>query len=133
MIVQIDAAKRKELETVNARINALIIPETDQQQYGSPDFWAVAETAGDCEDYALRKRQELRALGWAPDGMDIAVCRLVTTGEYHAVLVVHTSEGDLVLDNRASTVRAWNNIPGYHWVMTGTGGSIAPDAWRKAS
>ena len=68
------------------------------------DIWSVNTTVGDCEDYALTKRSELIKKGVPAGALRMAVVK-TRSGIGHAVLVVHTSRGDLVLDNRRSSIR----------------------------
>jgi predicted transglutaminase-like cysteine proteinase len=46
-------------ERINSQVNASVKYKTDLEQYSTPDFWVEAGTLGDCEDYALLKRQVL--------------------------------------------------------------------------
>jgi len=95
--------RRQEISSVNSGINRAIKPRNDPD---GDDAWEVDVAAGDCEDYALTKRKHLLALGWPSRALRIAVAT-TPSGEGHAVLIVRTSEGDLVLDNRSSKIRDW--------------------------
>ena len=53
---------------------------------------------GDCEDFALEKRERLIALGWDRQALALAVAYSPETG-LHAVLIAQTDHGDFVLDN----------------------------------
>ena len=100
-----------QLVQVNAMVNATIIPVSDQELYGVEEFWTYPTSGyGDCEDFALEKRRQLIDLGWAPSTLMIAVVRQAN-GEGHAVLMVRTDRGDLVLDNQDGTIRVWNETP----------------------
>jgi predicted transglutaminase-like cysteine proteinase len=123
----LNADRQADLERVNTSLNASIKPITDQKQYGVPEYWEVADKAGDCEDYALAKRKALRALGWLLETLDIAVCR-TQTGEAHAVLIAHTDQGDMVLDNLMDRIERWDHA-GYHWIMVSVDGSLKN--WRS--
>lgn len=94
------------LSGVNRAINKRIkqINDDDKKDFG--DSWTVASGSGDCEDIALAKRKALIDIGWSPRALRIAVTR-TSKGEGHAVLVVRTSKGDLVLDNRSDAVKTW--------------------------
>jgi predicted transglutaminase-like cysteine proteinase len=98
--ITLDVPTLVTLRAVNARVNRKIIPRSD----GAADVWSVEPTAGDCEDYALTKRHELIALGIPPSALRLAYVK-VSSGEGHAILVVETSAGALVLDNLNGTVR----------------------------
>jgi predicted transglutaminase-like cysteine proteinase len=64
--------------------------------------WRVAETEGDCEDFALRKRRDLVQRGFP--ALDLSV--LVVPG--HAALLARTPGGAYVLDNRTDRIVAWD-------------------------
>lgn len=104
-IVDMTAENRRKLQSVNASVNRSIKPVNDAPSQG--DVWAADVASGDCEDFALTKRRHLIAQGWPARSLRIAVAR-TRSGEGHAVLVVKTSDGDLVLDNRFSAIRTWD-------------------------
>ncbi|NKQ94714.1 transglutaminase-like cysteine peptidase, partial len=90
---------------------------------------------GDCEDYALRKRQLLVAASMPRSALRVAVV-INELGEGHAVLLALTSGGDLVLDNRTPDVVRWDRV-GYTFVKResddGTGWSaLRPSSVRPA-
>ena len=95
---------------INKAVNARYKPMTDQEIYGREEFWAYPVDAADCEDFALQKRKELAARGFALSDLLITVVRK-PDGEGHAVLTVRTSDGDFILDNLDSEVRAWYTTP----------------------
>lgn len=99
-----------ELVDTNNLINAAIIPVTDQDLYKVSELWAYPEGYGDCEDFALAKRKALIGLGWNPSTLLMTVVRQ-PNGEGHAVLMVRTDRGDLVLDNQDGRVLLWNQTP----------------------
>lgn len=103
-LVEVGQAQRRELALINASVNRAIKPTYDA---ADDDEWAADVTSGDCEDYALTKRRQLVARGWPSRSLRIAVGK-TPQGEGHAVLVVKTSQGDLVLDNRTNSVRPYN-------------------------
>jgi predicted transglutaminase-like cysteine proteinase len=70
---------------------------------------------GDCEDYALLKRQILMTRGWPKSALLMTVVR-DENGDGHAVLTVRTSEGDFIADNRNSEIVNWRKTP-YEYVM----------------
>lgn len=96
------------IEHVNLEINRTIRYRPDPIDMGIADRWRVAVTEGDCEDIALAKRQRLIELGFPAGAMRLAVGH-VETGEGHAVLVLRTEGGDVILDNRRDDVVAWND------------------------
>ncbi|MEX6506540.1 transglutaminase-like cysteine peptidase [Jiella sp. M17.18] len=95
------------LVEVNNAVNTAIIPETDQEIYGVPEYWAYPTTAGDCEDFALLKQYMLQRDGVPASALLITVVRQ-TNGEGHAVLTVRTDQGDYILDNLDNRVLAWD-------------------------
>lgn len=84
---------------VNQQINSSTSYRCDVDMYARPDFWEAAAGQGDCEDFALAKRAKLIAQGADPKHLRLATC-WTEAGDYHAVLIVTTTEGDYVLDNR---------------------------------
>jgi len=109
------AERLKELDDVNRRINREIDPATDLEIYGVNEYWTIPRTRGDCEDYALLKRQTLIGLGWPVSSVLMTVVR-DEKGEGHAVLTARTVQGDFILDNKIEDVRLWSQTP-YQFVM----------------
>lgn len=109
-----DAPTLSLIKNVNERINREIRPRTDKELYGVSDYWALPLESGvrqgDCEDYVLEKRRALRNAGIALGALSIA---LVTTArnEAHAVLLVNTDHGILVLDNLTSSIVTLDHAP----------------------
>ena len=58
----------------------------------------MAGKYGDCEDYALAKRNALLNAGWPKDKLGLCVC-YTQSGEGHCVLWVDTDKGSFILDN----------------------------------
>src|SRR5690606_32667727 len=48
-----------ELDEINRIVNKAIQPATDAEIYGVTERWVIPVSRGDCEDYALMKRQIL--------------------------------------------------------------------------
>lgn len=97
---------------VQREVNAAIEPVPEP---ASRDLWALAPRAGDCEDFALTKREVLRAAGLPAGALRLATA-YTERGEYHTVLTVQTERGAVVLDNRFAEVRPLADLP-YRWVM----------------
>jgi len=90
---------------INRRVNFAITPVTDIQNYGKTDYWALPRRGrGDCEDIALEKYLMLLDAGVDARDLSIAIA-LDGRRQNHAVLVLHHSSGDLVLDNLTSRIR----------------------------
>ncbi|MGL4490452.1 MAG: transglutaminase-like cysteine peptidase [Rhizobiaceae bacterium] len=102
------------VETVNAQVNAAILPQTDRDVYAKDEVWAYPRIAGDCEDYVLLKRRILMNKGISPSNLLITVVRK-PDGEGHAVLTVRTKRGDYVLDNLNDQVMPWE-ATGYRYL-----------------
>jgi predicted transglutaminase-like cysteine proteinase len=96
-----------QLVAINAGVNAAIIPETDEDLYHVAEYWTFPDGRGDCEDIALEKRRQLIAAGWDPSTLLMTVVR-ERDGNGHAVLMVRTDRGDLVLDNQNANILLWN-------------------------
>ena len=90
-----------EIDTVNRRINAAIRPQPEPP---GQDIWKVGGASGDCEDYALKKRNVLLKAGLGTGRVRLAV-GVLRDGEFHAVLIVTTKSGDRVLDNLNGEMR----------------------------
>lgn len=105
------------LNAINAKYNNSIKYQTDIARYGKADFWEKLLNGGhgDCDDYALSKREALLLNGVPLKCLALATCWTEPPGkEYHAVLVVHTTAGDIVLDNRFKQPIKWNATH-YKW------------------
>ena len=100
----------QQLLSVNAGINQQVVPVTDQDLYQVAEFWTYPNGYGDCEDYALAKRRELINAGWPASTLLMAVVKQAN-GEGHAVLMVRTDRGDLVLDNQIGSIDLWSQTP----------------------
>ncbi len=128
-ITKLDPEGHAQLARFNAQINAAFRPAMDPDAYGVADLWRVPTPgdAADCEDYALAKRTRLITAGWPPESVLLAVVR-GDISPYHAVLVVRTDRGELVLDNLTDDIRDWRSS-GYSWVVRQS--SAAPERWVR--
>lgn len=104
--IELTKQKRTELQRINSEINTAIVyvGELDGQ-----DEWKLNPASGDCDDYAVTKRQRLLRAGWPSGALRIATAR-TPSGIGHAVLVISTTQGDLVLDNRTNVVKPWKAV-----------------------
>lgn len=94
-------------DRVNLSVNRRFDEIADETQYNRPEYWALpTAVGGDCEDFALLKRQELMALGVPGERLMIATV-LDRQRRAHAVLVLRTNAGDLVLDNLTNRIMHW--------------------------
>ncbi len=100
---------------VNRYVNGSITAVTDMEHWGVADRWDFAEDGyGDCEDYQLLKRKRLVEAGFPHRAMRMTVV-IDEKGAGHAVLMVRTDRGDIILDNRHNTVLPWRQT-GYTYV-----------------
>lgn len=117
-VIEWNIANKSLIEGLNFRVNKKIRPVPDIVQFNVSDYWfepsAAHSDEGDCEDYALEKRKELIDAGISKKSMSIAIAKL-SYGEYHAVLVLHTSQGDVVLDNLRNDVYSWKDAK-FSWI-----------------
>lgn len=100
--VRLTAALRAQLDQVNASVNHTMRPVADRR-----DVWSVGTAKGDCEDFALTKKKKLMDLGWPTSALLMALA-WTKSGEEHAVLIVRTDHGDLVLDILRPDIREWS-------------------------
>lgn len=110
--VAASAKQLRQLRQVNIQVNRSIEPLYDDPD---TDEWQADVVAGDCEDYVLTKRRRLIELGWPANALRIAIA-YTPNNNGHAVLVVSTTKGDLVLDNRNNAVLNWRDTD-LRWVM----------------
>nr|WP_308620300.1 transglutaminase-like cysteine peptidase [Methylobacterium haplocladii] len=103
------------LASINRRVNHRIKPVTDMAHWGVVDRWDYPDDGfGDCEDIQLLKRRMLvdRHLPRRALRMTVVIDEI---GEGHAVLMVRTDRGDLILDNKTNAVLPWQRT-GYSFV-----------------
>jgi predicted transglutaminase-like cysteine proteinase len=106
----------KALNTVNRKVNTTIKPRTDMEHWGVVDRWDLPEDGyGDCEDFQLLKRKILVEQYGMPKRAFRMTVVIDEQGEGHAVMMVRTDEGDLILDNKRSAVLPWHET-GYIYV-----------------
>lgn len=117
----------RRVQRINREVNRAIRHREDSAIYGRPDQWALGEAGvGDCEDYALAKRAALIQAGVPARALSIALVE-TRRGESHAVLLIDTDKGAMVLDNLSPWIRRWDQTP-YSWIARQTPGD--PLTWR---
>lgn len=109
------------LQRVNAHVNKTIRPMPRP-----PAGWTVNPVAGDCNDYALTKRSMLIGMGIPAGALRIGITK-TWRGESHAVLIVKTDAGDIVLDNLSARVKTLRET-GYRISMLS---SANPRKWIR--
>jgi predicted transglutaminase-like cysteine proteinase len=94
----------------------------DSRNWGKSDYWSTPieffGRGGDCEDFAIAKYVSLRALGVPEERMRIAIVHDKIKDIPHAVLVVYTDEGPLILDNQNKKAENANSISRYKPIFT---------------
>ena len=114
--IQLNSRNWKALQTVNRKVNTTIKPKTDMEHWGVVDRWDLPEDGyGDCEDFQLLKRKLLVEQYGLPKRAFRMTVVIDEQGEGHAVMMVRTNEGDLVLDNKRSAILPWHET-GYVFV-----------------
>lgn len=106
----LDETRWAELQAINTHYNQTIVPVTDMELYGVEEFWTYPNGYGDCEDFALAKRRDLINAGWPASTLLMSIVR-EANGDGHAVLLVRTDRGDLVLDNQEGAIKLWSDTP----------------------
>lgn len=110
------------LEKINKEVNRNIWPVLDIKKYSTTEYWADAElegdNEGDCEDYCIVKRRKLVEAGVDRDKLNIAVV-LDKNEQGHAVLIVDTERGQVILDNMTDRILPWDET-GYKFLMIET-------------
>lgn len=125
-IIRLDERTRALLQQVNSAVNHSISEITDAEKFQTADFWTLpVDNQGDCEDFQLLKRHNLIALGFPTQALMMTVVR-DENGEGHAVLMVRTDRGDMILDNRTDQIRDWKATP-YEFVKRQS--QEAPTIW----
>lgn len=108
--------EQDQIKAVNAMINQYPYL-SDQQNWGKSDYWATPveflKRGGDCEDFVITKFYSLRLLGIPRDRMEIHVVRDEPKDLAHAVLVVKTDAGDVVLDNQTDELHLAGTVDAY--------------------
>ena len=117
-----DAHTQRLLASINDEVNRQIKPRADKGR----DVWTISSTYGDCDDYAITKRHKLIKAGVPASALRMAVVR-TPKGEGHAVLVVKTSSGELVLDNLRSAIVS-RAASGYRYLTVASGD---PHRWKS--
>lgn len=100
----------------------------DDKNWGKSDYWATPvefmSRGGDCEDFAIAKYTALRSLGVPESRLRIAIVHDQKKNIPHAILIVYSEKGPLVLDNQIKETRAADTIAHYKPIF-----SINRDGW----
>ena len=102
-----ESLRGQSLKQMAGRVNTLVNDVKyigDNKNWGKSDYWATPveflKNGGDCEDYAIAKYSALRKLGVPEERMRVAIVHDTQKNIPHAVLVVYTNDGTVILDNQ---------------------------------
>ena len=119
------------LSKMVSRVNSIMNEKryiTDKVNYGKNDYWATPieflTKGGDCEDFAIAKYTALRMLGVPENRMLIAIVQDQQKNIPHAVLIVYTDQGAMILDNQIKNAVNASSIRHYKPIF-----SINQNAW----
>lgn len=131
MLRQIKGFQSNSVYAMARDVNALMNEKkyiVDSKNWGKSDYWATPiefmQRGGDCEDFAIAKYTALRALGVPENRMRIAIVQDQKKNIPHAILIVYTEKGAMVLDNQIKEIRAAKSIKHYKPIF-----SINREAW----
>lgn len=96
--VDVTAALRETLNTVNRSVNAGIEPDESGSNVSGTQDWNLNPVRGDCNDYAVTKRHDLVSGGLPTSAVRLTAV-MTQDGQDHMVVVIKAKGGDLVLDN----------------------------------
>lgn len=128
---QIEFLRGLPMNKIIAGVNDVVnrIPYVnDSTIYGTSDYWATpvefVRNGGDCEDFAITKYVALRALGIPEERMRILVLQDIQKNVPHAILIVYSDNGPVLLDNQIKTVTHLDRVTHYKPIF-----SINRTAW----
>lgn len=127
------------INRVNRYVNGRVAFIDDILQFGEADRWLSANETlrrgrGDCEDYAIAKYQLLRAAGIPASDMYVAVVKDLVRRADHAILVVRSGDGRmLVLDNGSDVIADANSMRDYRPVLTFAATSSWTHGYRQTA
>jgi predicted transglutaminase-like cysteine proteinase len=110
--VSFDASKTAQFRNMgfDAKVNAVnnyvnqVRYIEDKHNFGKSDYWATPAEffarGGDCEDFAIAKYAMLKQLGVPESKMRLAIVQDKVKNIPHAVLIVYTDNGPMLLDNQ---------------------------------
>ena len=117
------------INAVNNYMNSFRYIE-DKNNWGRSDYWATPaefySRGGDCEDFAIAKYAALKALGFPASQMRLAIVQDQKKNVPHAILIVYTARGAVMLDNQIKDVTLTNKVAHYKPIY-----SINKTAWWR--
>lgn len=128
---EISKYKSSSIYDMAKNVNAMMNKQRyiiDNKNWGQSDYWATPvefmKNGGDCEDFAIAKYVALRALGVPEARMRIAIVQDQIKNMPHAILIVYSEQGAVILDNQIKEVRRAKTINHYKPIF-----SINRTAW----
>lgn len=119
------------LTTMVSKVNSFVNSYkyvADNVNWGQSDHWATPieffVRGGDCEDYAIAKYASLRALGVPEERLRLAIVHDRQKNVPHAVLIVYTDRGAMLLDNQMDSAKLASSVKHYRPIF-----SINRTAW----
>jgi predicted transglutaminase-like cysteine proteinase len=104
------------VQKVNELVNRQPYLE-DIDNWKKSDYWAnpveFFERGGDCEDFAIAKYTALRLLGVPEERLRLAIVHDKIKDIPHAILIVYSDDGPLVMDNQVSKVKRADKVNRY--------------------
>lgn len=123
--------KNQPVEKMAAEVNDMVNRVryvSDSRNWGKSDYWETPteffSKGGDCEDFAIAKYASLRVLGVPDEHMRLVVVKDLQKNIPHAILIVYTESGPMVLDNQIKQMRRADTISHYKPIF-----SINRTAW----
>lgn len=113
---------------VNVQTNRDVTPSTDAETYGVSEYWTLPNGKGDCEDYALLKKHRLVAAGLPRQALLLAYV-MDESNLGHAILILRTTRGDFVLDNKHDEVEPWQKAAERGYTFIARQSFIDPRLW----
>lgn len=124
-----DASEMQKIDAVNDYVNSFRYIE-DKNNWRKSDYWATPAEfyarGGDCEDFAIAKYAALKALGFSTDKMRLAIVQDQVKNIPHAILIVYTQKGAVLLDNQIKDVKLTQAVSHYKPIY-----SINKQAWWR--
>jgi predicted transglutaminase-like cysteine proteinase len=105
------APVRQTVDRVNRAVNSEVVFVPDPEWQGEEEVWSYPVNGrGDCEDFALEKRRRLVEFGLPRASMTMAIAHHKAKLSSHAVLLLETTGGTLVLDNMSDEIGCWGRV-----------------------
>tara|TARA_R110002095_G_scaffold80630_1_gene69345 strand:- start:3532 stop:4563 length:1032 start_codon:yes stop_codon:yes gene_type:complete len=129
--IQLSQYKSDSIYDMAQNVNAMMNKQkyiVDSKNWGKSDYWATPiefmTRGGDCEDFAIAKYVAMRVLGVPENRMRIAIVQDQKKNMPHAILIVYSEKGAVVLDNQIKEIRYAKSIHHYKPIF-----SINRQAW----